>query len=71
MTNPTDYDCAAHVAGVGMAHGITAVEYLAARAATEYDTHPIWYGYAKPTPQARALIRTASERLNKNAGREG
>ena len=67
----TNYDCAVHVANANTGLGIMAIERLAAHAAVAYDTHMSWEGYAKPTLDDRALIRTASERLNKNASREG
>lgn len=61
----TDYDCAAHVAGVRrLGYRVTIVEWLAAKAAVEYDTHLAWEGYAVPTKEDRALIRAASNRLN-------
>ena len=67
----TDYDCAAHVLGCRCAdlaaHIVTIGEWLAAKAAVEYDTHLAWEGYAVPTQEDRALIRAASERINSKA----
>ena len=67
ITRMTDYDCAAHVAGVGLNFGVLGDEYAAAKAAVEYDRHSLFEGYAEPLPEDRALIRTASERLNASA----
>ena len=65
MTRMTDYDCAAHIAGVGPKHGVKGDEYLAAVVAVNYDTHYRTAGYTKPTDADRKLIRTASNRLNR------
>ena len=66
----TDYGCAAHVAGVPVRRlgcRVTIGEWLAAKAAVEYDTHLAWEGYAVPTQEDRALIRAASERIDSKA----